>query len=223
MYVITRSSPLSRQLRADGQRRRRNHSRMTPDVLEIGTFRIVSQAGTWPPRVAARDAPQPAHLASGSYCHAMEAAPTVLVSSRQSFLAFPEFCGVVCAIAIASVLLRGIPDDTSTRVVTALFAAGAVGCLVLVLRWRHRQPAKLSVGEDAIVMHGFDGGERTIPRRSDSRLRITSTSAGMIGGVSQYVTVLYDEAVGQPHISVDIYGVERVQQACKTHGWPMAE
>jgi len=153
----------------------------------------------------------------------MEAAPTVLVSSRQSFLALPEFCGVVCAIVIASVLLRGLPDDTSTRVVTALFAAGAVGSLLLLLRWRHRPPAKLSVGEDAIVMYGFDGGERTIPRRSDSRLRITSRSAGMIGGVSQYVTVLYDEAVGQPHISVDIYGVERVEQACKTHGWPMAE
>jgi len=153
----------------------------------------------------------------------METAPTVLVSSRQSFLALPEFCGVVFAIVLASALFRGIPDDTSTRVVLALFAAGAVGSLVLLLRWRHRPPATLSVGEDAIVMRGFDGGDRTIPRRSDSRLRITSTSAGMIGGVSQYVTVLYDEAVGQPHISVDIYGVERVQQACKTHGWPMAE
>src|SRR3954465_3056132 len=142
----------------------------------------------------------------------MAAAPTVLVSSRQSFLAFPEFCGGVCAPVIVSWLIRGIPADTGTRVVTALFAAGAVGCLVWVLRWRHRQPAKLSVGEDAIVMHGFDGGERTIPRRSDSRLRFTSRSAGMTGGVSQYVTVLYDEAVGQPDISVDIYGVDRVQE-----------
>ena len=153
----------------------------------------------------------------------MPAAPTVLVSSRQSFLILPEFGGVLCALVVASVLIRGIPDDTATLVATALFAVGGIGCLVWVLLWRHRQPAKLSVGDDAIVMYGFDGGERTIVRHSDSRLRLTLTSAGQTDGVSQYVTVLYDEAVDQPHISVDIYGVERVQQACKAHGWPVAE
>jgi hypothetical protein len=158
-----------------------------------------------------------------SYCHAMPAAPTVLVSSRQSFLVLPEFGGVICVLVVVSVLVRGIPDDTSTLVATALFAAGAVGCLVWILLWRHRQPAKLSVGEDAIVMHGFDGGERTIARRSDSRLRFTMASTGQTDGVSNYVTVLYDEAVGKPHISVDIYGVERVQEACKARGWPIAE
>ena len=153
----------------------------------------------------------------------MAEAPTVLVSSRQDFLALPEFCGVVCGLVLVSVVVRGIPDDTATRVVLALFAAGAVGSLVLFLRWRDRKPATLTVADDVIVMRGFDGGDRTIARRSDSLLRFTSTSAGMIGGVSQYVTVLYDGAVGQPHISVDIYGVERVQQACRAHGWPIAE
>ena len=153
----------------------------------------------------------------------MAEAPTVLVSSRQSFLALPGFCGVVCALGVVSVVVRGIPEDTATRVVTVLFAAGAVGSLVLLLRWRDRKPATLTVADNVIVMQGFDGGERTIARRSNSMLRFTSTSAGMIGGVSQYVTVLYDDAVGQPHISVDIYGVERVQQACRAHGWPIAE
>ena len=153
----------------------------------------------------------------------MAEGPTVLVSSRQSFLALPEFCGVVCGLVAVSVVVRGIPEDTTTRVVTAMFAAGAVGCLLWVLRWRDRKPAKLTVTDDAIVMHGFDGGERTIARRPDSRLRFTVTSAGQTDGVSQYVTVLYDEVVGQPHISVDIYGVERVQQACRAHGWPIAE
>src|SRR3954463_15419778 len=76
-----------------------------------------------------------AMFVTGSYCRGMTAAPTVLVSSRQSFLAFPELCGVCCALGVASVLIRGIPDDTSTRVVTALFAAGAVGCLAWVLLW----------------------------------------------------------------------------------------
>jgi hypothetical protein len=41
--------------------------------------------------------------------------------------------------------------------------------------------------------------------------------------VSHYVTVLYDEAVGDPRISVDIYAVKRVKAACQQHGWNLAE
>lgn len=148
---------------------------------------------------------------------------TVLASSRQTFLGLPAFCGGVCVLAAAGGLAHGLPHDTATRVALGLFVAASVGCLVWFLTWRHRRPASLTIDQDAIVMSGFDGGERKIIRRPDSRLRVEMVGRSRASLTSFAGNVLYDEAVGDPRIPVDIYGVERVREACREHGWSTAE
>ena len=149
----------------------------------------------------------------------MSAEPTVLVSSRQVAMTGPWFAGIVCALPVLSVLIHGVPQDTSTLVATAVATVATVACVVWGLRWRHREPARLTVSEDAIVMRGFDRKERMISRRSDSRLRVELGNPVDVNGITNYPYVIYDETVGTPRIAIDIYGVDAVTAACRDHGW----
>jgi hypothetical protein len=149
----------------------------------------------------------------------MATAPTVLASSRQVIMGLPVFVGGVCFLAVASTAFHGLPQDTSTWAATAVFAVGTVASVIWALRWRHLEPARLTIGPDSIVMRGVDRKERTISRRPDSRLRVELGNPVDVNGITNYPYVIYDETVGTPRIAIDIYGVDAVTAACRDHGW----
>jgi hypothetical protein len=152
-------------------------------------------------------------------------APTVLEESRSSLVALPALIGGVCVLVVGSMLIRGIPQDTSTRLATAVFVLAGVVSGLWFVRWSHIRPATLTVDDGAIVMTPRGRGQhsRTIVRRSDSQLRVRFLSEGTNSPSSFRGYVLYDDAVGEPHISVDIYGVDRVKAACGDHGWVVTD
>jgi hypothetical protein len=152
----------------------------------------------------------------------MPEVPTVFEQPRANALALPGFVCAVCLLTGASMLIRGFPADTSNRVVFGVVALGAIASAIWFLRWRGIAPARIAIEREVIVMYGFGGKGplRKIVRRPGSRLRTrlvhdpSSVAAGYI---------LFDEAVGQPHLPIDAFGVDRVIRACRDHGWELVE
>ena len=155
----------------------------------------------------------------------MPAQPTVFEEPRSNVLGLPIFVGVVCLIAVASVLPRGIPSDTPTRVAVSVFAVGAIACAVWALRWRRVRLATIAIDHDRIVMmpRGRRAEPRIIARTPESRLRITISSDHTMTATSRSWYVLFDETAGKPRIVVDGFGKDRVQRACVAHGWVFAD
>lgn len=155
----------------------------------------------------------------------MASAPTVFEEARSNLLALPVFACVLCVLVVASVLLHGIPPDTQTRVAVGVAAVGAVASVIWFLRWRVMRLATLSVGHDAIVMtpRGRRPQPRTIARRPDSRLELKISSDNTASPTSHSWWVLFDAAVGKPHIAIDIFGVDGVKKACISHGWEVTD
>ena len=155
----------------------------------------------------------------------MATAPTVFEEPRSNVLGLPLFIGVVCLVAVASVLLRGFPSDTSTRVTLGVFVAAVIASAVWALRWRHIRLATLAIDPERIVMtpRGRQPEPRVIVRRPDSRLRITISSDHTMTATSRSWYVLFDEAAGKPRIVVDGFGKDRVKHACVAHGWTLAD
>lgn len=151
--------------------------------------------------------------------------PTVFEQPRANALALPGFACAVCLLVVGSMLARGIPADTSSRVVSGVFALGAIASAIWFLRWWGLPPGRLTVDHEAIVMSPFgrNSRPRKIARRPNSRLHTKRRS----GGANYNVTTvsLFDEAVGEqrPLVVIGAFDVNAVLQACRDHGWDLAD
>ena len=155
----------------------------------------------------------------------MPAEPTVFEEPRSNLLGLPIFVGVVCLVAVASSLPRGLPSDLQTRIALGVFAAGAIASVFWALRWRRVRLATLAIDHERIVMmpRGRAAEPRIIVRHPDSRLRITISSDSTMTATSRSWYVLFDETAGKPRIVIDAFGKDRVKRACVDHGWVFAE
>ena len=157
----------------------------------------------------------------------MPPARTVLEESRSNLLAGPALLCGLCVLVVGSIVIRGIPHDASTRAATLVFAVGGVASVFLLLRVRRCRLATLAIDEHAIVMtpRGKRPEPRTIVRRPDSQLHIEISSDGTASPTSHSWYILYDSACDEPRIPIDIYGVDRVADACHLHHclhhWPL--
>ena len=148
-------------------------------------------------------------------------AATVFEEPRSNVLALPIFIAVLCVLATGSVAIHGIPADTQTRGALAVFAAGGVASVVWALRWRTIRLATISIDAEHIVFtpRGRRPDVRTIARRPDSKLRLVIASTGSASPTSRSYYVIFDERAGQPRITIDAFGKDRVVRACTAHGW----
>jgi hypothetical protein len=150
--------------------------------------------------------------------------PTVFEESRSNLMVLPIFVCAICVLAVASVLARGIPADTSTRVAVIVAGAGAVISVMWILAWKRIRLATLAIDHDRIVMtpRGRRPEPETIVRRPDSRLHVEIATTGTASPTSRAFYVLYDAAAGKPRIAIDIFGLDRVKKAAMAHGWALA-